>query len=277
MSAPCPFIAKWGTDIRILLENNLVAWNLETMNGWDSMLSGYYISARMTFDAKEPPEEILNDLWTRFYGPAAKPMASYWTGIDKAYLDAREYAGSPYGYLSIFTPEVMRSARADLVAALKAAGKPDGAFSRQVKLIDESFGLFEQFMAMRNDWADGKLADLDPDYEAWRTDGAELCATRLTHARMEMDAQPQPGDGCVSPDCVGLQRQRLAGDACGPRHLEFYRPSLIHDRRGIRQVGPNGLPYVKEGGPLPKGKKAFLWIGMTDGRARIFVNGQHIE
>ena len=86
LSAPCPFIAKWGTDIRILLENNLVAWSPETMNGWDSMLPGYYLSARMTFDAKETPEEILDDLWTRFYGPAAKPMASYWTGDAQVFI-----------------------------------------------------------------------------------------------------------------------------------------------------------------------------------------------
>jgi len=30
-------------------------------------------------------------------------------------------------------------------------------------------------------------------------------------------------------------------------------------------------------GTFPKGKKAFLWIGMTDGRAKVFVNGQLIK
>lgn len=108
LSAPCPFIAKWGTDIGVLLDNGMHEWIPETMNGWDSMLPGYVLASRMTFSPQEKPEAILDDLWTKFYGAAAGPMARYWTGIDRAYLEAREYAGSPFSYLKIFTPEVMR-------------------------------------------------------------------------------------------------------------------------------------------------------------------------
>jgi hypothetical protein len=28
---------------------------------------------------------------------------------------------------------------------------------------------------------------------------------------------------------------------------------------------------------VPAGKKAFLWVGSTDGSARLFVNGQHVN
>ena len=318
LSAPCPFIAKWGTDIRILLENNLVAWSPETMNGWDSMLPGYYLSARMTFDAKETPEEILDDLWTRFYGPAAKPMASYWTGIDKAYLDAREYAGSPYGYLNIFTPEVMKSGRADLVAALKSAGKSDGAFFRRVKLIDESFGLFEQFMAMRNDWADGKLAQLDTDYEVWRT--ALLAMVERYHDPADKTyvqgrhGNPRWNDNMVRPGYSAGTRMERNFVRLGPPMLEWkwkHNPgpekdshpwtATVYDDKNwpamhvIRDTwssighhlsmtdeasGKSGRMAYRASqkvGTFPKGKKAFLWIGMTDGRAKVFVNGQLIK
>ena len=166
ISAPCPFIAKWSTDVKFLLDNNLQEWMPETMNGWDSMMPGYYLSIRMTFDAQEQPEAILDDLWTKFYGAAAEPMSRYWTGIDKAYLDAREYAGSPFGYLKIFTPEVMAAARKDINDALAACRTP--VEYRRVKLIDESFGLFELYMQMRVNWAAGNLRNLDEDYETWR-------------------------------------------------------------------------------------------------------------
>ena len=318
LSAPCPFIAKWGTDIRILLENNLVAWNPETMNGWDSMLPGYYLSARMTFDARETPDEILDDLWTRFYGPAAKPMASYWTGIDKAYLDTREYAGSPYGYLKIFTPEVMKSARADLVAALKAAGKSDGAFYRRVKLIDESFGLFEKFMAMRNDWADGKLAKLGADYEAWRT--ALLAMVELYRDPADKTyvqgrhGNPRWNDNLVRPGYTAGTRMERNFVRLSQPMLEWkwkHNPGpekdsypwtdpayedknwpVMHVVRDTWSSIGHHLSMTDEASgksgrmayrasqkvnAWPRGKKAFLWIGMTDGRAKIFVNGQHIE
>jgi len=166
ISAPCPFITKWGTDLRILLENGLDEWGPEYMNGWESMLPGYYLSIRMTFHAEEQPAEILNDLWTKFYGAAVDPMSRYWTGIDQAYLDAREYAGSPFGYLKIFTPEVMTAARANLDEALAGCRTP--MEYRRVKLIDESFSLFELYMQMRRDWAAGNPRNLAEDYQTWR-------------------------------------------------------------------------------------------------------------
>jgi hypothetical protein len=318
LSAPCPFIAKWGTDIRILLENNLVRWGPETMNGWDSMLPGYYLAARMTFDRAETPKAILDDLWTNFYGPAAEPMARYWTGIDKAYLEARQYAGSPYGYLKIFTPEVMKAARADLAAALKAAGKPNGAFHRRVKLIDESFGLFEQFMAMRNDWADGKLAKLDTDYEAWRTallaqvkrysDPADGTYVQGRHGN------PRWADSMIRPGYADGTRMEREFTRLGAPMVEWkwkYNPGPEKDslfwtapgyddkdwptlhvvRDTWSSIGHHLSMTDKASGKsgrmvyrtsqkvvtLPKGKKAFLWIGMTDGSAKVFVNGKHIK
>ncbi len=174
LSAPCPFITKWGADIPILLEKGVKDWKPETMNGWDTMMPAYYLAARMTFDATESPEEILDEMWNRFYGPAAGPMADYWTGMDKAYIESREYARPPYGYLKIFTPEVMERARSDIDIALDAAGDPDGEYCRRVKLINESFSLFERFMAMRRDWAGGRLSGLDEDYETWRTGVLEM-------------------------------------------------------------------------------------------------------
>ncbi len=40
ITAPCPFITKWGTDIPILLAHNIVYWSPETMGGWESMMPG---------------------------------------------------------------------------------------------------------------------------------------------------------------------------------------------------------------------------------------------
>jgi hypothetical protein len=318
LSAPCPFIAKWGTDLRILRENNLVNWTPETMNGWDTMLPAYVLASRMTFDASETPEEILAELWERFYGPAAAPMARYWTGIDQAYLDAHEYAGSPFCYLKVFTPEVMAAARKDLAAARAAAGPADGLPARRVKLIDESFTLFEKFMAMRNDWAAGKITKLDTDYEAWRTGVVDM-----------IDRYRDPAD----PTCVGgrlrnpswSDRMTRPGYADGSRiekefirlgspllewkwqhnpgpeadSLEWTKPehddtewktthvvrdtwsSLGHHHSLTDEAsGKSGRMAYRATASvpsLPAGKRAFLWIGSTDGRAKLFVNGRHVK
>lgn len=327
LSAPCPFITKWGTDVRILLENNLSSWVPETMNGWDSMMPGYVLASRLTFYPQEKPEAILKDLWTKFYGAAAEPMARYWTGIDRAYLEAREYAGSPFGYLKIFTPGVMKSARADIDAALAVCRTP--LEYRRVKLIDESFGLFELYLKMRNDWAAANLRNLAEDYETWRwgvrnmqreyrvpvgdgryhanaytgdgyiqgrhgnpawsdgsyslgyKDGARMEKEFARHGKpmiewkwkhnpkAEAEALPWTVPEFSDKDWPVTHVVRDTWSSMGHHFSLTDEPSGRSGRMAYRTT--QKLPA------LPPGKKAFLWIGATDGTAKVFVNGTHVK
>ena len=323
ISAPCPFITKWGTDLRVLLENGLDEWGPEYMNGWESMLPGYYLSIRMTFHAEEQPAETLADLWTKFYGAAADPMSRYWTGIDRAYLDAREYAGSPFGYLKIFTPEVMAAARADLDAALAACRTP--LEYRRVKLIDESFALFELYMQMRREWAAGNLRNLAEDYQTWRwgvrnmqrmyrvpvsggrytedaytgdgyiqgrhgnpswsdafvsqgyKDGARMDREYARHGKPmlewkwkhnpgpEADALPWTAPDYNDKDWPAMHIVRDTWSSIGHHHSLTDAPSGRSGRMVYRAA--QKLPAVAAG------KRVYLWIGSTDGSAKIYVNG----
>jgi hypothetical protein len=316
ISAPCPFITKWGTDIRILLDNNLSMWVPETMNGWDSMLPGYVLASRMTFHPQETPESILQDLWTKFYGAAAEPMSRYWTGIDTAYLEAREYAGSPYGYLKIFTPEVMKAARANLNEAL-ARCRTITEY-RRVKLIDESFGLFELYMKMRTDWAAANLRTLEADYAVWRSgitdmqrrykDPADSTYVQGRHGN------PRWSDGMTRPMYQDGSRMERDFTRHGRPMLEWkWRHNPILDFDALPWTAPDyddaawptthvvrdtwsslghhltmtdtasgrsGRMAYRTSQKLPAvpaGKKVFLWIGSTDGSAKVFVNGQHVK
>jgi len=326
LSAPCPFITKWSRDLAILLENNIDEWGPEYMNGWDSMMPGYYLSIRMMFHANEKPDEILADLWSKFYGAAAEPMASYWNGVDRAYIDANQYAGSPFGYLKIFTPEVMTSARADLDTALKVCRTP--MEYRRVKLIDESFALFELYMKMRQDWAAGKLRYLEEDYETWRWGVRNM--QRMYHVPVSggrYKSNAYTGDGYIqgrhgnpawsdSMYSVGYK----AGSQMEKEYARHGKPMLewkwkynpgpeadflpwtapdFDDKdwpttQVVRDTwssighhltmtdeasGRSGRMAYRTSQKLkapPTGKKVFLWIGSTDGSAKLFVNGQHV-
>ena len=312
LSAPCPFIAKWGGDLTILLENNLKEWMPETMNGWDSMMPGYYLAIRMTFHAHLTPEQILDDLWTRFYGAAAEPMGRYWMGIDQAYLDARQYAGSPFGYLRIFTPEVMAAARAEIDAATALC--QTAMERRRVKLIDDSFGLFELYMKMRRDWSEGNLRHLESDYDSWRAgildmvrryqDPADSTYVQGRHGN------PAWSDGMYSVgyrDGSRMEREYTRhgqpmvewkwkhnpgpeGDALpwtAPDYDDSDWPTNHVVRDTWSSIGHHSTmtdaPSGRSGrmayrttqrlGALPAGKHAYLWIGSTDGSAKVYVNG----
>ncbi len=327
LSAPCPFITKWGTDVRVLVENNLAGWNPETMNGWDSMMPGYVLASRIAFYPQETPEAILEDLWTKFYGAAAKPMARYWTGIDHAYLDAREYAGSPYSYFKIFTPEVMKAARANLDEALAACRTP--LEYRRVKLIDDSFGLFELHTKMREDWAAGNLVNLAEDHETWRwgvrnmqreyhvpvnnnrytanaytadgyvqgrhgnpmwtdstygtgyKDGSRMEKEYARHGKplLEWKWQHNPGPEADSlpwtkpdHDDKAWKTTHVVRDTWSSLGHHF---SLTDAASG--KSGRMAYRTTQKLPALPAGKKAFLWIGSTDGSAKVFVNGTPIR
>ncbi len=325
ISAPCPFIAKWGTDVAMLLENGLRDWQPETMNGWDSMLPGYYLAIRMAFYPEETPDQILDELWTTFYGAAAEPMARYWNRIDRAYLEANEFAGSPYGYLKIFTTEVMEGARADLDEALAVVETADE--HRRVLLIDESFGLFEWYMKMRHDWAAGKVADLEDDYAVWRHGVRAMQRKYGVIGRFARDGYPRGlvhvqgrhgnpawSDGMYSRGYKDGSRMEREYDRFGKPMVEWkwrhnpgpekdsipwtdpkfddaswpvthvvrdtwsslgHHLSMTDESRG--QSGRMAYRTSQRLGAVPEGKRVFLWIGATDGTARVYVNGKPIS
>jgi len=316
ITAPCPFITKWGTDIPVIMKNNLVYWSPETMNGWESMMPGYYLSARLTFDPTEKPEDILNDMWTRFYGAAAEPMSRYWHIIDRAWIDAGEYSGSHWGYLRMFTPEVLKAARAEVDKALALCRTE--MKTRRVKLVDESFALFEQYMQMRRDWAAANLQGLRAQYEIWRAgvedmqrrykDPADPTCVLGRHGTLRYpdaflrrayeDASHMETDFARlgkpmlewkwkhNPDPEAASLPWTAPDYedgdWPATHVVRETWSTIghHNTMTDKASGRSGRMVYRTSqklGALPDGKKAYLWIGSTDGRAKLFVNGQHVK
>ena len=83
-------------------------------------------------------------------------MAAYWHFIDDVWVNTPEYAGCGFGYLRRWTPERLTEARA-LDGRGQAAAQTD-AEKERVALADESLALFEQFMKMRRDQAEGRFA-----------------------------------------------------------------------------------------------------------------------
>ncbi|MFA5042376.1 MAG: DUF4838 domain-containing protein [Kiritimatiellia bacterium] len=303
LSAPCPFITKWGTDIPIILSNHCAFWMPETMNGWESMMPGFYLSTRLSFNPSEKPEAILNEMWTRFYGAAAAPMGRYWTGMDRAWIDGKEYAGSGFGYLRIFTPEVMKAARADMDEALSKCRTI--AEYKRVKLVDESLTLFELFMKMRRDWAAGRLAYLAYNMDDWRGsvrylrarykeqfvlggltldyvndqyghayDEASRVARELTPLAPAMLKWKFCHDKEKSAEALGWTKPEYDDAAWKTTHVVEETWSTIGHHNTMGWMAYRTKAQLAA---VPAGKKAFLWIGSTDASAKLFVNGQHVK
>ena len=305
LSAPNPFITKWGTDIPIIMKSNCAFWAPETMGGWESMMPGFYLSTRLTFYPDEKPAAILDEMMVRFYGAAAEPMKQYWHHIDRSWVEANEFAGCGYGYLQMFTPEVMAKARTQVDEALSKC-QTITEYQR-VNLVDESLSLFELFMKMRRDWASGdprRLRSLAGDLDTWRgwvrylrrrykeqyvmgglaesyvnwffgkpyaeasrmaKDYAPL-GRAMVNWRFRHDAEKQAEElGWTKPDFDDAEWKTThvveeTWSALG--HHNTMGRMVYRTTAGLRAVA--------------KGKKAWLWIGSTDGSAKLFVNGKHV-
>ena len=279
-------------------------------------MPGYYLAARMTFHAHETAEEILDDLWRNFYGSAAEPMARYWHRMDRAWIDANEYAGAHWGYLRIFTPEVLEGARADINEALaKCRTIPE--YHRRVTLIDESLALFENYMKMRRDWAAGNLRNLESDYDTWRSGIVDM-VRRYRDPADPTYVQGRAGtlgypDSFIGGSYKDASRMERDFTRHGRPMLEWkWRHNPLLDFDGMAWTAPdfndsdwpvthvvretwstighhNTMTDSASGrsgrmayrasqklAAVPEGKKVFLWIGATDGSAKVFVNGTHI-
>ena len=310
-SAPNPLITKWGSDIPyIYKKGNCRYWQPETQPNFESCMHALYMGIRMAWDPEQKPAAIVDELHEKFYGSAAKPMADYWHFIDDVWVKTPEYSGCGFAYLRRWTPERMTKARALMDTALAVAKSPEE--KDRVGLANESLRLFELFMKLRRDQADGKLANLAADAESWRTQfgaAAERYKENLTFTKTKYapktlsvnyfaqfyeqtykDASRVARDFDVltapplrtwkyqaDPDKKGEKAGWMnpAHDDAGWKKTDV----CVETWSALGQHNYMGALWYRATVAVPKlpaGKKCYLWIGSTDGRVKVFVNGKHV-
>jgi len=302
-SAPNPFITKWSVNIPLAYQKGSCRfWQPETTPNFETTMQALYLGIRMSWDPSQDPKAIIDELHRNFYGHAAKEMAEYWHFIDSVWVDTPEYAGCGFGHMRRWTPERMAKARELLNKGIAAAQTP--AEKARVKMADESLRMFELFMKLRHDLSDGRFESLAAEAAQYQADWAKLSAqykpqfafTWLVPGYFKQFYQLTYDEASrVAKDFAILTRppmrqwryqvdEKRAGEPAGWAAPEF-------DDSGWKVTDPcvdtwSDLGYHNYMGPMwyrcevtlpeaPAGKKVYLWIGATDGSAKVFVNGKH--
>src|SRR5262249_30521618 len=143
-----------------------------TLPNFETSMHALHLGNRLAWDPSLKPQDVIDELNTTFYGHAAKEMAAYWAFVDGAWVGTPEYSGCGFGHLRRWTPERLREARRLVDAALTACQTP--MEKRRVQLAADSFHLFELFMKMRRDQAEGRFEGLAEDAATWRKRVVEL-------------------------------------------------------------------------------------------------------
>jgi len=306
ITAPNPFITKWGANLPIILKNGFTHWTPETMGGWESMMPAFYMSTRITFYPQEKPEDVVAELMQRFYGDAAEPMSAYWRHMDRCWIETEEYAGSAYGYLKMFPPAKLEQARMYIDDALARCQTVE--HYQRVKLIDESLSLFELFMQMREDWASGnwrRLYRIADKLNNWRGSVRHLrrvykkqycfdSGLALTYVNYQFGAPYEDAADLVRTHRVlgkpmlkwkyqyDESKQAEAAGWTAPDFDDTTWP-ITHVVRDTwssldhhNTMGRMAYRTTVSLNSLPNGKSGILWIGSTDGSAKLFINGKHV-
>ncbi|MCC6498131.1 MAG: DUF4838 domain-containing protein [Propionibacteriaceae bacterium] len=309
-SAPNPMLTKWGTDVPFVLANNSRFWQPETQPNFETSMHCLYMGCRLAWDSSLKPQDVYDEINTRFYGAAAREMTAYWQFIDDVWVKTPEYSGCGFGYLRRWTPERMAQAR-KLIDAATAACETD-VEKRRVRLADDSLRLFELFMKLRHDQAEGRFATLADGAAAWQKLSTELgekygdqwCFTRRRKGARSLGAsyfasfyQKTYDDASriardfrilTEPPLRTFRYQpdpELKGEADGWAKADFADASWKTTDVAVDTWSSIGFhDYFKSMWyrttvavpPVPTGKKVRLWIGSTDGTAKVFVNGKHI-
>ena len=309
-AAPNPYIRKWSVDIPLIYKNRCTFWQPETISNFESTLHAHYLGLRLAWDPAQSPKEVMDELHRKFYGEAAAAMAAYWHFIDDVWVDTPEYSGCGFGYLRRFTAERMTEARRRMDKALVAAATPEVKF--RVTMADSSFRLFEQFMALRRELAEGKWAGLDARAKDYQRRLIELCdkhEREFAFGRMGWTGK----DSLYGRYFASFYQLTYDDAARVARDFRLLTPALIdwryqvdrdkkgqglgwskpaHDDAGWKftdvcretwsTLGLHnymGAMWYRRSVDLPAvaaGKKIKLWIGAADGRVKVFVNGQHV-
>lgn len=312
-SAPNPMITKWGVDVPFALQNGCQFFQPETTSNFETSMHALWMALRLCWNPNQEPSEIVNEINTRFYGNAAQEMAAYWDFVDHAWVDTKEYCGGGHGHLQRFTPERVRKMRELMNAGkAKAATREEKA---RVTMADESLSLLELYMKLRWDLADGRWTTLSADALQWvgrshamaeryrpqyafsarwygqggvwgNNDGVDFFTQWYKHTYDDANRVARFYEVLTNP----LRQWHVAADKeKQAESLGWSRPGF--DDSGWKTTDPVveswstigfhhylGRMCYRGSAKLPAspGKKTYLWIGATDGSAKVFVNGKHI-
>jgi hypothetical protein len=314
-SSPNPMIRKWSIDIPFVYQRGACRfWQPETMPNYETSVHALHLGNRLAWDPTQDPGQVIADLNDKLYGPMAPAMAAYWSHIDACWFDVPEYAGCGFGHLRRWTPPRLAKAR-DLLDAARSAASSERE-KALAEMYHRSLSLFEQFMQMRRDLAEGRFSDLPAQADAYLADMA--AAVVQYKNQFAFGSAPWAGREGVNgryfrafylqtyTDAarIATQGQLLTSTLRQWRWRKGSANSENHDDRadgwfrtdfddsawsstdpavdtwstlGLHNhLGSAWYRTSVDVADRPAGKRAYLWLGSTDGQTRVWVNGQSV-
>jgi hypothetical protein len=150
---PNPSQHVFARDVRIYRKAGILGFQTESRGALATTFLNLFFRGQLMWNPDASVPELLKEFYPSFYGPAAAPMARYWTRIFDAWertsVTEHEYLAIP----AIYTPALVEALRRDLASAeaLVRKARPGdrriAMFAERLKFTRASFRMIETYVA----------------------------------------------------------------------------------------------------------------------------------
>lgn len=300
---PLNYVSRWAIEIPFCRRNGIAGFRVETQMSWANYGPLGYVMAKLMWDTRHDVHELLDDFYSRFYGPAARPMGLYWAYMDRQRREAPYHTGNAVNIPDIYSGRDMRYMKEQLVEALRVT-RGDRRYEERVRIATRSWDYLDAFIGMREqserqDW--GRAADALKDMREigrWFVEyDPPLMHPRGGLNRLERfwapiveEAAARTRDGNRLVTRLGDEWRVFMDPNDAGEFLNYQSPRVDDDawqklRTYSASWSDQGLRYYKgimwyrqtvEVSGAPAGRRLMLWFGGIDDSARVWVNGTYI-
>jgi hypothetical protein len=308
MAMPYTRRVHWTKDIPRYYQWGVRDITIESHPNWHTMMPANYVAARLLWDVKTDVNQILDEYYPAYYGPAAAAMRKYDTTLENAYESTKVFAGATWGMHLILTPEVMRQLEASLIEAEQQV-KGKGVFEQRIETVRYSLNFAKIYFAARDALNRYDLAEAEKqgaafitNYEAGYAKYPDFYGKNvvwgpnieryfeLFHNRALKDAGRVAREGIIVyklPDELQAHLEAVEGGA----KPSGRKPDTATDnwqplRTFTATLDEQGMPFFRGViwyrhqftlPPVAKDAKTLkLWFGGLDTLTHVWLNGQDL-
>ncbi len=154
---PNPSHMAFAQDVKHYKNAGILGIATESRNAIGTIFTNLYFRGQLMWNPDASIRDLQADFYTRFYGPAAAPMADFWNLSNQAWEDTLSTEHEFFVAPSVYTPGVVEAlgkhlARAEsAVASIKSKPTPsrlEKQYLDRLKFARLQYGIISNYMAM---------------------------------------------------------------------------------------------------------------------------------
>lgn len=130
---PLLYVHKFGKDFRYLADHGMMGTDFDACcHNWATQGLNYYVVARLHWNPQQDVDAIVGDYCQAGFGPAAKSVRRYFTGLEALMDEAATKKAKP---TTVFQPKALVELRKELEQARRDAGN-DKVIAKRVAFLE---------------------------------------------------------------------------------------------------------------------------------------------